>query len=524
MNKIREYFSYLGLRSRYIFIAITATIFTLQTTTLVYYASQSVDSQPIVAAFDNDASNAINVAGRSYPIVDNGFASYGPVYFRIANTLSWVLPDLSAPGALPHAEARTKTWNFALVLTSIIAVQTLSLGLASLLTSQLFLIFLFAAGLSRVMLSLEPWQDMLLRAHPDHTLTLLTALATFLTIRYWQQPQEEKPYRTSAWAWGVAFATKLSLVLYTPFIVLGVLWSSRSVKRAAIYVGHMLIAYFVVGFIQNFNVPRTLRFLSYQSQYSESATLGSVLDWLQIYGPQAQYMLGFGLLLVIWSWMGGSKQERPTPRVLALSAGLFFGPFLLILLQKVTTVHTHYTIPILATQLTILFTLGARKVNQLPEIRKWGLALAGLALFCVFKTTPDSMGAWLQSQAKCRPEAREVYTRIQDLQAKGLLIYVDQYVPVLDKTPGFFSTWKPSKDFIKTQDFKVMVLHMGRAQAYLQPKAESSNYIKNFNPEIQKSTDFYSLFNKQDRVSDADIGSWERTYKNDCSWEIWERR
>lgn len=513
------------MTTRGVLAAIAITIFTMQTTALIYYASQAADSSPIIGGLDGDAANAINVAGRSYPIIDNGFASYGPVYFRVANMLSWVLPDLSAPGNLGAKEARTKTWHFALVLTSVLAFQALNLGLALLLTSQLFLVFLIAAAFARVALELHPWQEMLLRAHPDHILALLTALATYLTIQYWRSPADDRTFRRSAWGWGLACATKLSLVLYMPFIFAAVLWFSKGTrfKKAAIYLGHMLAAYFLIGFIQNFNIPRTLRFLTYQAKFSLPATADSISEWLQIYFSQAIFILGLTILLVIVSWVVNKSVPKVSKPLVVFALGLGLGPLVLMILQKVTAPHDHYTIPILATQAVLLLTLAAKKIEISRSSLQWSIGLAGLALFMVFKTTPPSMAGVLQSQLKCRAEAREVYKRITDLHEQNLLIYVDPYVPTMDRTSGIVSTWVTNKEFIMKQDFKVLVLHMARAMAYIQPAAEGIEFYKNYNPEYLKSKEFYSLFYNKDVVSDPDLGTWKRTYRNDCSWEIWER-
>src|SRR4051794_19250153 len=92
-----------GLREKNLLAPLPFVLFAAQNASLIYYVSNAADSRPVIAGIDNDASNAIDVAGRSRWITDNGFAGYGPVYFRLANTLAWVLPDFKAPGDLEAA-------------------------------------------------------------------------------------------------------------------------------------------------------------------------------------------------------------------------------------------------------------------------------------------------------------------------------------------------------------------------------------------------------------------------------------
>lgn len=519
------YFNSLGFSLKRLWLAFAVGLFALQTGSLVYYASQAADSRPVIAGLDNDASNAIDVAGRSRWFLDNGFSPYGPVYFRIAHSLAWFLPDLQAPGQLSAAVAQTKTEHFALLLVSVLALQGLALLLASLATSEPFLLFLIASVFSRLLQDSEAAREMLLRAHPDHLLTFFTALAVALGLRFWRHPHDERLFRASAWAWGVAMATKLSLTFFMPFVFAPVIIlaeKGRKIRTAAIYLLHMLAAYFLIGFIQNLNVPRTLRFLKSQSAYSSRGNYATVLDWLHIWFTQVQGPLIFALLLTIYGFW--RRPAWPSRNVVLMGAGLALGPFVILMMQAVNAPHAHYVMPIVAAQLVLLLGMFARPIAISRGRYAIPLVLLVTAGFGHAKLTAPGLNAMVDSQRECRVEAREVFEKIQALASGGKTIYADPYVPTMDHTAAIKSIWKADIDYIEREKFDVLVLNRRIADQYLfNMTPERRSYVQNFNPDADATAKFYGIFINHEEVDDPRLGKWKKTFSNHCPWQIWEK-
>lgn len=505
-----------GLTLQKFLITLAAGVLCLQAAQLIYYASMAADSRAVIAGLDNDGSNAIDVAGRSQWFRDNGFAGYGPVYFRLANTAASILPPLTAPGELSAAEGRTKTLHFSLLLVSALSLVGLGFYLATLTTESLGFRCLFASILTVSFLQTESAREILLRAHPDYLLALMTALAVGLSVRFWKDPSDLHRFRISAWAWGLAMAIKLSLVVFMPFVILPVLFYRRSLKAAFIYVGHMLLAYFLLGFPQNLNLPRTFRFLRDQTLAIDPATWSSVKDWLELYAAQAWApVLIFVLALYTF------KKMRTLPKdQLIFSLALGLGPFLLMCLQKVLVPHGHYVLPVVASQLVLISqtAFGSRLLSLRTRIGVVALIL-GLFIWQSAQTMP--LAPTLDRLLQCRPEARAVFAQLMKRQRSGHNIFVDPYVPSLDHTERVKSSWYASKPYVAENNFDVLVLKHSFDMGYLDEA--NTRYLLTYTKDLVPPRAFYSLFRETDHFEDAEIGDFRKTYSDACGWEIWER-
>lgn len=494
-------------------------VFALQLASIVQFQALVADSRPVITGIDNDGSNAIDVAGRSYWFLDNGFASYGPVYFRIAQTVAWALPELSAPGDLAPPVARTKTLHFALLLTSTLLFAALCLFMANLLVEEAWLTFLVASLFGRAFLTTDPWREFLLRPHPDYALALACALAAYLTYRWWRSPENALYFRASAWAWGVATSVKFTLSLYMPFVFLPVLILTRF-KGAARYLGHMLLAYFVVGFPQNFNIPRALRFLAGQSKVNTAADLATVKEWLWLWSTQ---LLAPLVLLLALGAIAIWRRRGPVPftrRQALFATGLALGPFALMIPQHVMVPHAHYPMPLVTTVLTLIAVAVPHRLTVNGRYR-WYVLGAVIAALSLVRLVPNAINAQVNEQLACRPEARAVFQKIAAYQAAGKKLYIDPYVPSMDRAVGIVSSWRPGKDLI-TPEFDVLVFNGNHRAGYFAPDVDK--YLSSYNSDTQRTRNFYALFHEKSQVRDPQIGDWDIKAKDACSWEIWERR
>ena len=500
-------------------LGLTLALFLSQNAQVLYYVSLNADSRAIVRAFDDDAGNAIDVTGRSRWVTDNGFASYGPVYFRVASTIATWFRPVAQPGDLPPDEARTKADHFGLMVTSAAAIAALALLFAALLTREWWFLLLLATLFEWALLRAPDWQYLILKAHPDHLLGLIVAVACYFSARGWRDPERVTHHRLAAWAWGIALATKASVILFTPFVGLAFLYTQtrERVVKGLRYVGHVTLAYFLVGFPQNFNLPRLYRFLVYQSGYSKSATADSVREWFTLWGAQVVAPLVVAVVTLILLRPG----RRPSRRELVCGLGLAVAPFLTLLPQRVLAPHEHYPIPIVTAQITLLLTLfaNARAVAS-PRV-KVALTAAALTLFYVVGLVPAGFDQTLAKELECRPDARAVFTDLNARVAGGQRVYVDPYVPTSKRNPNVVSSWTTTVDQVAAAQVDALILNRPYFTRYFDD--ERAGYVEVYNPARAATREFYEIFrDRPEVVDDARLGSWHRTSVR-CHWETWER-
>jgi hypothetical protein len=524
---LKEFFMWKRVQDWRLVFWLGALVLFGQITQLSYFISQAADTRPVIAALSSDASNAIDVAGRSQWWRDNGFAGYGPVYFRLANTLAFAFTPLTDPGEWTPAEGRTKAYHFSLLAVSAASVVLLSLFLGALAVGRRSNFFPWASALWLwALLQAGSWQKFLLVAHPDHLLALCVAVAGTLSFRFWNTPNDERLRKWVAWGWGLCLAIKFSAILFFPAVVLGQVWFSKSrLKTFAEFAGHSFLAYALIGFPQNLNIPRTLRFLTYQSHYSSSATSASVMEWLGFFQEQT-WLTGLIVLSFVGLMLsqGGFRKPKTQPLLFALILVLL--PTLSMLGQSISAPHDHYPMPVVACALALVLS-AVRPVNfalrfsvQLESAVAVLLAV-GLAWM---GSLPSGLNTTLRDQLRCRIEAKVTYKKIQELLGAGALVFADPYVPSMDKTPNFRSIWTPTKKFIADGGFTAIVVNPDHEKGYFGDPANEA-YIKVYNPEMQATKEYFSLFRQGPlSFSDPEIGKWRRTFKEEnCGWEIWQR-
>jgi hypothetical protein len=494
-------------------------LFLMQNAQVTYYIAQNADSRAIIHALDDDAGNAIDVAGRSRWVTDNGFASYGPVYFRVSSTLGAWFSPLAEPGVLPPGEARTRADHFGLMLTSLVSVALLALLLAGLLADRAWLILVLATLFEWTLLKSSVAQYMILKAHPDQLLGLIVAAATWVTWRTWRAPEDARVRRLAAWGWGVALATKASVIFFTPCVGLAFLFTQtrERVARALRFAGHVALAYFVIGFPQNFNVPRLYRFLKYQAGYSKPATAASVAEWFSLWTEQLMYPLA--ALLIVMLLRRGFR--RPSFKEAICATALGTVPFVLLLPQRVLPPHDHYPIPIIAAQLTliaILFT-GARAAWT-PRLRALTAGVI-LALLYAVGLTPAGFDRILAKELENRPEARAVFHTVREKVDRGQRLYLDPYVPASNKMSGVTTNWRTNADFIARGDFDALVLNRPYFARYYDQNKD--DYVEVYNADAKATREFYLMFkDRPQRIDDPRLGAW-RLESASGPWEIWAR-
>ncbi len=523
---IGEILEHAGIRQRTPLWALALALFGAQFIQLTYWVAQVADSQPIQSAVDNDAGNAINVAARSRWYNDNHYAPYGPLYFRLANTLAAVLTPMSEPGGLVAVDAQGKAVSFALLAISECALFGLALVLSLALTGSFtWMTVLIAPLFVWALLFSGTWQNILLQAHPDYLLSLFAAAAAASTHRLWLAPEDRNLFRITAWLWGLAIAVKMSAALFLPFLLGSLLYPNFRAgwRRIPAFVGHMAVAYFAVGFPQSLNVPVTILFLLYQSQYSTLPSWTSVTEWLTVWRDQGLVPFSVTAALlgaILWN----SRRGPARAQVLVKSVILGLGPLTLLFLQAILSAnpHDYYVMPVLAAQLALL--IQNVKMLRHPTISDWtGAAVITLSLifFSAFGLVPAGMNATLTERLKCRPEARAMYVQVMHYSEKGLNIFADPYVPTPPKSNRIRSSWQANKNYIMENRFQILALRANYYERFF--NTEMDAYVNIDVPDPGASRDFYALFRNADFVHDGQLGSWQRVYRDACTGEIWQK-
>lgn len=515
---------------RLMFTTLAAFLLLVQIIEIGYYVANASGSRAEIIAEDDDAANAIDVAGRTRWYKSNSFHAYGPVYFRLSHTLASFLSPLSEPGGLSQAEAQTRSVHLSLLMVSFLALLGLGFVLARVVSTGWAATFLLTALFVRGFSQSVVWQEFLLRAHPDLLLCLFIAIAVILTFRHWRAPQDKMAFRMAAWSWGLCLTTKFSVVLFLPFVVGWLLLplGKKSARAALAFSGHMVVAFLVIGFPQNFSFARILGFLRYQSTYSAPATKASVIEWFQLWGEQLMAPLFMALVVcgALAFAARKSKRARLDKSLWLKCAMLALGPFVLVLGQNILAVHNHYPMPMVTAQVTVLLVLAAHTWAGRISFEKRSLVSESLLIFAIllflaYGSAPRSFANSLSQRLHCRVEAREVFRKLSAYQSQGLKIYVDPYVPTLENMPNVTKNWRTTAEFIANGNFDVLIIKESYYGQFFAPTM--ADYHNRYLTDPAATADFYKIFQNREEVTDPRLGTWKRVDKDRCSWEIWRK-
>jgi hypothetical protein len=499
----------------------------LQVMNLHSYVASAVDHQAVVAATDDDASWNIAKTVQTRWWKDNGWALYGPFYFRVNHSIQYFWERTANPAEVGPTEAWERTAHHSILTVSLLSVCGLSLLIAAALFEAWWTRFLFAIAMNAAFLSNPQRAEFLLRAHPDHLFALVMAGAFFLTALMFFRPGEAIWRKLSASLWGVSVAVKMTTALCAPgFLLLFVPPFRRKENwlNGLRYLGVMFLGYFLVGFPQTIVLGRPIRDLAIQGGLSTPATWDSVthrLDvyWAQFWGPALVILLAVLILGPRRSWPAlGRAWWR-----LAAFATL---PFLILLRNKILVPSDHYTIPFEA-MLILLLAFAATKMKwSLGAGREWLRAGAFFAAaMAIWGSTPQALQTALVKNLNCRDQAREAYTEILKLYDAGEKIWVDPYVPYFfagEKSRIDLSWDKTWKDWDST-GWTVNAMSAQYRDRYITGD-EPDAYSQKEHPNWRDLREFYSAFKDGDTAKSPSGKTFKRIYKNTCGQEIWRQQ
>lgn len=488
------------------------------------YIARVADHGAIVGIQSDDASNAIQVALRSQWWNNNDFMPYGPVYFRLANSIRQLVPwsGFFAAGTI---EARETAVHFSLLFVSLLAAVALAGTLAAILCERKDAWLILTAVLTATLLADPVWSKMLLMAHPDFLFAYVIALAFLSTLQALHQPESSFWFKTAALLWGVAAATKLTIVLFVPvlLIVWGRPWRRENLRTTWRFGLWILFGFLLIGFPQNFLVPKMIKFLMRQSTLSVRPGLEDLLDWGRLFGTQLWRPALFLVLAALLLPRRTDMRFLYDRKTLSRGALLIAVPTLWMISRKVLSPYDYYPMPFCAL-LLVMLALLLRQTRAWVPVAKVSLGILTLVLACRFVIgfVPQSLAETAESMQACRPEARQVYGQIQALVGAGKKTYVDPYVPSpTGATDALVRSWHMTWPEFSQAGFRAAVLRSSYYARYLADPP--SSYVTIENPNWAQVRDFYRLFQNQTETRDPEGHLWRRTHHDACELEIWER-
>jgi hypothetical protein len=488
---------------------------------------QSSSNRAIVQANDNDAGYAVHIANKTRWYKDNGFAAYGPFYYRVVHTLQFFFPNAPAPEGWPEFEQRQKTVHFYLTWVSCLSLFSLSLLLSCLISPSWPLRLSLTTVFVGAFLSDKTWATFLFRAHPDHMFAFLVGLAIWLTLKSFTAQDKERTHKLAALTWGLATCTKLTFSIFAPGLILalGLPFKRDTFMRIVRFFGWAFLGYFLIGFPQTIVLDRPVRFLLDQSNFVGPGGWQTFTNWLmifadQIWRPAIVFVAG-------WALFGFGPRSKPVERkTLAKALLLVFVPLILLVSRQFFSSHEHYTYPFIAS----IFVFFGWLLPRTPLThRPWeshpvlGVAMILLAGRFAFGLSPQAVNEVYHQQQKCRPEAQLVETQINDALQSGQRVYVDPYVPVArELNPSEVDeTWGMSWKQIQPGRQSLLGLRRNYYVRYLgsNPPNEA---VQRDNPDWVSSRQFYESFERESPIKDPYGQTWTQSYSDSCGWQIWK--
>ncbi len=492
-----------------------------------------MDHRSIVEAHDNDAGKMVEVGGNSRWYNDNQFRYYGPLYFRLANTLHSVAPTFSGKYVTDSREAQEESVHFYLMLISLIGIYLLAGSCSYLLSSRWDLRFLSTLFLVPLFLKHDVWIQYVLIAHPDFLLTGLSALSVLLTVQMIQKNFSDKSIHWAGYAWGATLCTKLSVLFFMPGIGLIFYIFSKDFKetytRAKSFTFRAVALYLILGFPQNFDIFGSLRKLIRLSEFSSGFTWSSFVDWWGYIGTQSFYGL---IVIVVISLLLSERVpiKLSIKKSLAVFIALNIG-LLLLTSRTIELSHTYYGLPFIAALLvSTVFVLQNFRFGYFVE-RFHSQIFVSLFLFVIFMMGASfdlfsfPKAAALQRQnLTCRNYHREIYDKTNAWLKEDQKMISTPYTPVpLYDEDKVQVHWE--MNFEKLIESKVNLLIFNRSYYARYTDTESpTKYVLITNPEWKKTQDFYLAFYKKENANIENSGEWKKIYNaENCSIEIWQR-
>ena len=491
--------------------------------------SENSDNSSIIFATNNDASVAITVATQTRWFNDNGWRPYGPLYYRLAHSLSGLVPYYKAQSAIPQEENQVNH-HFSLMLVS----------LGSLLLACLFIAGLFELegpekiGVASLFLSLfllnRTFSRYVLVAHPDFLLTFFTVLLFFSAYRFLKNPTKMALTLIGV-TFGLMLSTKISAILFLPGIFCVLLYSSGWLGKLKNLINFGLVStatYFLVGYPQNFKIQETLDFLNTYSQHSKIADAGSIAEWITLFAHQ--FWMPLSLSFILFALVGkrqdgivsDEKRLKFSGRIVLFSLGLF--PLLALMSRQFNSPHDYYTIPFGILFLMVLSALACEGLRlgfllRFSLVRKMVLLLV-IPLLAVRSNT--HFASIVKEETANRNSYREIQSWIAEKARQGETVLLTSYVPMPYESTGIMVDSDYTFEKLKGINYSAMALNKLMYSRYLVGEQPSDYVLVDFKKRDWRPVrSFFNFFYGGVDVKTPDGREWHMVGER-CDIQLWQ--
>lgn len=541
LRRIRSEALELGITLRWILAAIVLGLLITQATSFASRLGLASSHQAIIEAIDNDSGEGIRVGQRSYWFWDNHFRYYGPLYYRVANTLSFgaVSPGPPTPG--PVELGAERQMHFALILLSLISLYALAWVLCAQLTNDVILRGIGVFLLLPSFMAAEFWSFYLYTVHPDLFLAFLCAAGMIASIKMGQDPDHPVRWKWAALWWGLALATKLSALFLMPmqlFFVWKNGWKATwpRIRRFALFA---LSVYVLVGFPQNLDFAQNLRVLFSFSKYSGPFSVESFVDWWTLWGTQILWpvvsLFGFWLITRAFSSSAGSsgngdvvEGEAEIVRGQVWWIPLAVSGLAIFSVRSLELAHDYYVFPFVAAALGAIVMLAKPWRFGFLQRSSFGrilLVVAGVALTIPGgqKGNAQNLHA-LSQQRTCQESFQRAFDVGRTVVDQGRKVFATPYTPV-SRHQNVDIDWEMNLARMNEAKPELMMFNPSYYARYTD-QDEVAPYVQKNNDHWKSTQEFFRTFRGQTEVTLAGGQIWRKIQNPEfqrCQIEIWEK-
>lgn len=521
-----------------IFLVLFALV--LQFTTFASYHFQRSEPRAIVRATDNDSDIGVEIALKTEFLNDNGSRAYGPVYYRLSVFWRWLGSFAYDSSGYDVGEFREVTMYFILQMINLVCVYLAGFIFSSLLFAQLYE-KLFSTLIFAAFIFTNPWRSQLVfMAKPDHLFSLLALLAILLQWRAEQStffPERLQRLRWAGVAWGVTLSTKLTALMLLPGLLVFFNWTQKEKLKSELiaFLKSLVLAYFIVGFPQNFDMLSQVDYLRRMSMMTEGVDTAFFAHWLNLLGAD----LGPLMMWLLFSLLALPLRNDfvSGARVSYLKLSLFVAISLFFLVsKKIINPHEWYTFPFVFIILfaavlcaSLGWTIIKGKFHFFETLEKmksepWWFFVCFFVFPLIVDIHPENYRKTFDVQVHCRAEAKEVMKIANQLAAQKKTLLVDPYVP-------YNARLYHDKEIRMAWDMQIKLLNELQPDYLFLAKGYYTGLYLNlpddhkWNREVPLAEikKFYLQFSGKNKTSDSQGRTWVKTRDDSCGYEIWQR-
>lgn len=484
-------------------------------------------AQPLhqLQALDNDSAAAVEVSLRTRFYNDNGWRTYGPVYYKIQTLGRWLLSWSNDPQLSDPDQIEEKKVHFILMLINLASLWGFVWLLSGCITREVTWRISFLVGWIPILLHHSVRAEMVSLAKPDLLFCFLFAFACLQWVNYLENPTLRALKKMSG-AFGLASATKLASLYFLPAFLTGLLRRSenspRFLKRLQTFVLSAGTAYFAFGFVETWDVPGTLQYLIPQSRNTRWGDWEFLKIWGHLSARDLQWTsLGILIFVCAAPRFGDSKLKKSTLlwawSLLALASFQLFS-------KRMNPPYEWYPLPFW-NGFFLLLAWSLKNWLSPFLLPNWTSLLFPLAVSQLFPSSSKLWDSKMISQASCREPIQKIYDRLAVL-AESKRILADPMIPYPRRYHDrkIWGPWDLHWKIVEARGAQVLALRKDTIANYL-PRGEGGTEQAIIHTEnLEMNREFYrNFFHPLPglRILDPLGQNWKLDQEFDCGFQIW---